>query len=59
MSYCFKSYSSFILSKNALSVKHSMRFDFSFAFLSDIKTAFFGCVYPARGVSEIRDGEDL
>ena len=41
---CSNSYSSFILSKNILSVKHSAHFDFSFAFLFHIKTRIFGCV---------------
>ena len=40
---CSKSYLSFILSKNILSVKNLAHFDFSFAFLSDIKTYVYGC----------------
>ena len=40
---CCKSYSSLVLSKNVLSVKHSAHFDFTFPFLFDIKTSIFGC----------------
>ena len=31
--------------KNILSVKHSVHFDLTFAFLFDVKTSIFGCVH--------------